>query len=133
MIADLPTDGAHMRVVMLEANGPSNPSCASELGLQHPGEIAAVVSSTTDTSYEKEWSNKVSVLLTRNVEIIRMAVTDFLGHINGNKASARMCCRLGVYIWQSYWWQPKEAKDQPVVPFVENLANEKAQGRLHHL
>ena len=132
VIIDPPDDGADARIALLPAAGDFIFSTRLE---DHPqknlGRVACVASATSAMSqFTEEWARKLPQLIVQNAKIICLAMSDLIANARTHRNPIRLRSRLGVLTWQTYWWQPKEAIDQPIVPFMENLKDERTQGRL---
>lgn len=133
IVVDPPAYHLHNRVVMLNADDRIAPSHAACLPKGKAAKVARVIRAPVDTSYARVWEKKMPALEALQIRVLRMALLDLLTTSEFLQKRVQMRCTLGVFVWESYWWQPKEAQDQPVVPFVENIKDPRTQGALQGL
>ena len=132
ILVDLTRSTSQDRIAMVKVNDPTMPFHAASSPVEK-GRIARIVERPTGTLRPEDWVDRVSKLAAQNVRVLRIALSDILANLRMHMRPVQMRCVFGVFVWQSYWWQPKEAIDQPIIPFVENSQDQRTQGSIYGL
>ena len=131
ILIDIPQKSLHNRIVMLDTKDSNLSFKAANLPAGKRGRVAGLVQASTGSSLHQHWDQRGSQLAALNVRVLSVALSDVLANVRLHGKRIRLRCILGVFVWHSYWWQPKEAKDLPIIPFVQNSRDQRAQGSIY--
>ena len=131
ILIDVEEQNLQDRVVMLDIGNANLSFKAAGLPAGKRGGVACLAPASTTSQLHQEWNHKASNPAALNLRVLRVALSDIVANMRLHGKRIRLQCVLGVFVWHSYWWQPKEAQDQPIIPFVQNSRDQKAQGSIY--
>ena len=131
ILIDVKEENLQNRVVMLAINNANLSFNATGLPAGKRGGVACLVPASTVSPLHQDWNERASNLAALNLRVLSAALSDVIANMRLHGKRIQLRCVLGVFVWHSYWWQPKEAQDQPIVPFVQNSRDQKAQGSIY--
>ena len=124
---------ASQRVVKFSAHDPRAPSFAAGLKRQSPATIIRLTSMPPQEMTPLHKHQGATDINSLNVRIFKDALVEHLSNLRSYKKHVEMRCIFGLFVFQSYSWVPNDALDQPAVPFVRNLKNQRTKGALHSM